>query len=679
MQRFFEISSHIVRCSYAPEGVGHDRPLLVQQENIVGKPVDACPLDVKSVAFHPRDIYRYVVKGKPHIKVIKTVDGQRTQIENLEKEWDRTAYRCEIELQFAPDECIFGLGQDEDGVYNKRGKVEYLYQHNMKIPMPMFVSSLGYGVFFDCACLMVFDDRGETTRITLECVEQVDFYVITGRMDEIIAGFRTLTGRASPLPLWAFGYMQSKERYKTQEELLAVAREYRRLGIPLDVVIQDWKTWEGELWGDKRVDKERYPALSQAMAELHEMQVHALVSIWPNMNSGGRDHREFADRGLLLNDYSTYNTFDPAARRLFWEQAERELYSGGFDGWWCDNTEPFTSPDWGSEDKLDEYTRYQLVGGEHEKYIDPSLANAFALVHAQGIYENQPQKPVVNLTRSGWAGIQKYGAILWAGDTAASWQELKREIAKGLNISMCGIPYWTVDAGAFFAGGSRCWRKWKGDPQAAPVWFWCGDYDQGIADKGYQELYTRWLQFACFLPIFRSHGTDTPREIWHFDEPFQSAIKKTIQLRYRLMPYIAEMARRVVDEHFTILRSLLFDFADDPKATDIDDQFMFGNDLLVVPITHPVLFQPNSKAIENPVTTKRCYLPQGTDWVDFRTGARHSGGKHIEVPVALDHIPVFVRAGVVIPMQEGLQYAEQERPVELLPFGAENASCPAPG
>lgn len=661
MEKFQKITPNIVRCTYTPGSTREvvNTSFYIHPNHMTGKVVAACPLTVADVAFTPRDVYRYVCDGAPRIKIQKTVDGQRTYIENMVRQLDRTAFRARLALHLAPDEHIYGLGQDEDGVFNKRGQIEYLYHHNMKIPMPMFVSSRGYGVLFNCGCLMVFDDTGSHTAITLECVEQLDFFVIAGSMDEIVAGYRLLTGTAAPLPDWMLGYIQSKERYETQAELLESALKHRELGIPLDVIVQDWKTWQGELWGEKRLDKERYPDIASAMRQLHEQNIHALVSVWPNMNMGGTDHDEFARQDMLLGDYSTYNAFDENARRVYWRQAERELYAGGFDGWWCDNSEPFTSPDWGGEEKLAEAERYLLVGGEHEKYLDPAVANLYALLHAQGIYENQPEKPVLNLTRAGYAGIQKYGAVLWAGDTSATWEELRREIAKGMSISLCGIPYWTVDAGAFFAGSTACWRRWKGDPTAEPVWFWQGDYDNGVQDRGYQELYTRWLQFACFLPVFRSHGTDTPREAWQFEQPFYGAITQTIRLRYRLMPYIRNMARRVTEEHFTIMRSLLFDFPEDENAKTIDDAFMFGDDILVYPITKPFYYTAGSKPLPDTPNTWECYLPQGADWYDFWSRTRYLGGQTVQVPVCLEHIPLFVRAGACLPMQSGLQYVGQ--------------------
>ena len=669
MEQFLRIAPNIVRCTYTPGDQVKNESRLVEPKFLRGETCGEFLNPVEKVSFEKRDIYHFSTGGEePVIRVEKTVDGQRTYIENLKEVYDRTAWRAELKLALTEDEHIFGFGQDENGVWDLRGKIEYLYQHNMKIPMPVYVSTRGYGVLLDCACLMIFDDREGAAKLTLECVEQVDYYVITGSMDQIIAGYRELTGRASEMPDWVWGYWQSKEKYTTQEELLDIARRHRKDGVPLDVVVQDWKTWVGDLWGDKYLDKDRYPDMKAASQQLHEMNVHSIVSVWPNMNTGGRNHTEFAEKRMLLNDYSTYDAFNPEARKLYWKQAEEDLYSGGFDGWWCDSTEPFPGPDWCGEVKLPEEERFRIVGGEHEKYLDPAVANAFALYHALGFHENQPKKPVVNLTRSGWAGSQKYGAILWAGDTSATWEELKREIAKGLNVNLSGIPYWTVDAGAFFVGSTECWRKWSGDPDAAPVWFWKGDYNDGVADLGYQELYTRWLQFACFLPIFRSHGTDTPREYWNFDEPFRSVILDTIKLRYRLMPYIKDMARRVTEEHYTMFRSLLFDFAADKNAWKVCDEFMFGDDLLICPVLEPVLYEQGSRKITQTGKTRRCYLPAGTRWVNFYDRSCYEGGQFVEVPAVLEQIPIFVREGAVIPMQEVTMYAARNAEVKKVQF-----------
>ncbi len=671
------ISDTITRFVYTQKGSLINNSLLIDSPSVhQDNSADAAcetPFAIHDVQLIEKPVIQYTTKNDPIVVTMKTVDGDRSYIENLEPYEAGLAYQARITILLSPDEAIYGLGQDELGVYNKRGTIQYLYQHNMRIPMPFFVSSKGYGVLFDCCSLMTFDDTSDMTRITLDCVDQLDFYIITGDFDEIIAGYRELTGRASRLPAWAFGYIQSKETYKTQDELVAVVEEYRRRQIPIDVIVQDWKTWEGELWGDKVLDKSRYPDVRDAILRIHEMHAHTMISIWPNMRAGGKNHEEFARKGMLLGDYSTYDAFSPDARRLYWEQIIAELKD--FDSWWCDSTEPFSSPDWGGSVLLSEEERFALVGDEHKKYLGPHRANTYALLHAKGIFENQkkdfPQKPVLNLTRSGYAGIQKYGVALWAGDTSATWRELRAEIAKGLSVSLSGLPYWTVDIGAFFAGNVECWRKWKGDPEAEAVWFWAGEYNDGVADLGYQELYTRWLQFGVFLPLFRSHGTDTPREIWHFDGIFYDAIVKFIKLRYTLMPYILEMADRVSEEHYTIMRSLMFDFPDDENVQNICNEFMFGDSILVCPVTVPMYFEKNSRPLDSDKQMD-CYLPRGADWVDFWTNAFYHGGQTVTVNASIDAIPLFVRAGSRIPTQRELQYVGEDQPIQWIDFGTDS-------
>lgn len=639
-------------------------------------------IDIARFNLSPIEVVRYTTDGEaPRVEIEKTVDGQRTKISNLRAVTQRTAFAGTVGFRLPKSAAIFGLGQDETGVFNKRGTKQYLYQHNMRTPMPFFVTNQGYGVFFDCASLMIFDDTEELTRMYLDTVDQIDFYLIVGSMDEIISGLRWLTGKATLLPKWAFGYFQSRERYKTQDEMIETAKHYRSLGIPLDCIVQDWKTWVGDLWGQKTVDRERYPDLSEMNETLHEMDVHSMVSIWPNMAQGGLDHTEFANAGLLLGDYSTYDAFSKEARDLYWKQMERELVPGKFDSWWCDSTEPFTAPDWCGERLLPEETRFQLVGGEHKKYLDPAVANLYALMHARGIYEHQrasnPNARVMNLTRSGYSGIQQYGVALWAGDTSARWDVLKGDIAKGISLCLSGIPYWTIDIGAFFVGGAACWRKWCGDPNAKPVWFWAGDYDDGVQNLAYCELYVRWLQLGAFLPLFRSHGTDTPREIWNFGshgEPFYDAIEKAICLRYSLMPYIYSMAMRVALEDYTMMRALLFDFPYDEKAHTVDDQFLFGDSLLVCPVTKPM--QDDASGAVTGSKERKCYLPKGSKWYYYWNGAPYEGGQYINITVKLDEIPLFVRAGSILLTQQPTMYAQQDTAVlELHIYSGANGKC----
>ena len=612
---------------------------------------------------------------KPLIKRVKTVDGERNFIQNLREESDHDAYQGRLYFDFDEDEGVYGLGQAEEGVYNYRHHTQYLYQHNMRIPMPMFVSDKGYGILFDATCLMTFNDTEVGSYMFFDAIPQLSYYVIAGDdLDEIIDGFRYLTGQAAMLPKWAYGYIQSKEQYYTADELADVVKKYRELQVPLDCVVQDWNSWEKDQWGQKSLDPTRYANMRERADEIHAMGAHTMVSVWPNMNTGTPNHTELFDAGYMLNDYATYDAFDEKAREIYWKQAKEGLFDQGFDSWWCDSTEPFSGPDWSGDIKREPWVRYQLVGTEHKKYLDAEKANAYALVHAQGIYENQRRTRenmrVLNLTRSGYASGQKYAAMLWSGDITASWDVMRRQIAEGLNMAMSGYPYWTLDIGGFFTVG----KKWQNrgcscntDPTGR--WFWKGRYDEGVHDKGFCELYTRWIQMGCFLPMFRSHGTDTPREIWNFGSNgtmFSDAIEKYIKLRYRLIPYIYSLAGDVVLRNGTIMRSLLFDFSDDKRAAGMATQFMFGRSLLVCPVLQPMYYEAESTPLDEEKTWK-VYLPADTLWYDFYTGVGYDGGQEILADAPLDTMPLYVRAGSVIPMTSGLQYAmeKNDAPLEL--------------
>ena len=598
---------------------------------------------------------------------------------------DRTAYRARLGFFWEQDEAIYGLGQGEEGIYNYRHHQQYLYQHNMRIPMPMFVSSKQYGVLTDCCSLMTFNEEAEEAYLYLDTVDQMDYYVVAGEsMDDVVKGYRHLTGKAAMLPKWAYGYVQSKEQYYTADELLEVGQEYRQRKIPLDCVVQDWNTWQPGLWGDKKLDKKRYGNIREVNDKLHEMNIHTMVSVWPNMAEGGSNHQEFLEAGHILGDYSTYDAFSEEARDMYWKQANEELFAGGFDSWWCDSTEPFSGPDWGGKVKREPWERYTLVGNEHKKYIDGAKVNAFALKHAKGIFENQrkqkPDKRVLNLTRSGFASQQQYGVVLWSGDIAASWNTMKKQIAEGLNMCLSGMPYWTLDIGAFFVVGSAWQNRGCGNnTNPDPLWFWKGEYNEGVKDRGYCELYTRWFEYGTFLPMHRSHGTDTPREIWNFGEPgtiFYDTIEKYIKLRYRLMPYIYSLAGMVTHEDYTMMRSLIFDFPQDPEVKNIGSQYMFGPSLLICPITEPMYFEAEDQEI---IREKKwnCYLPQGSDWYHYWTNKRYSGGQYVMVEAPIGEMPIFVKAGSILPMlQEDIQYASQkpEMPIKVRVYPGADAN-----
>jgi alpha-D-xyloside xylohydrolase len=616
--------------------------LLVREPARGGKHLERVPVE------------RRIFDPNVAIKTESTVDGIKARVEGARVVVDRQAFQTKLEFLFADGEAIYGLGQHEEGILNYRGKCQYLYQQNMKVAMPVIVSTRGWGILFDTASLCAFHDDEHGSYFWSDVADEMNFYFIVGpEFDQIVAGLRQLTGKPTMLPRWAFGYVQSKERYRTQKELIDTVREFRRRRIPIDCIVQDWLTWTGKWWGDKNPDPERYPDPTALVNELHAMNARLMVSIWPIMRGECPNQVEMRERHFLLGNDATYNAFDPAARDLYWEQANRGWFRHGIDAWWCDCTEPFEA-DWKGSIKPEPWKRVQINTGESNTYLDPAQINAYSIVHSQGIYEHQRKtdssKRVVNLTRSGFPGQQRYGAITWSGDTAATWQVFRRQIADGLNFCVTGNPRWTIDIGAFFVG-----RKEQ--------WFWRGDYPRGCDDEGYRELYVRWLQFGTFLPMFRSHGTDTPREPWRFGEPGQpayEAILKFIRLRYRLLPYIYSLAAAETLRDYTMLRMLAFDFRHDPKVYDIRDQFMFGPALMICPVTHAMYFGPDSTKLPDDVPkTRAVYLPAGSDWFDFWTARRHAGGQTIVADAPLDILPIFVRAGSIVPMGPEVQHSAE--------------------
>ncbi|MGE5613731.1 MAG: TIM-barrel domain-containing protein [Bacillota bacterium] len=597
----------------------------------------------------PFDSYKTILDEDSTVERIVTPDGVKEVIRDAKKVYDKTLYHTRLEFEWAEDEALYGLGQHEEGSLNLRGTRKYLHQANMKIAMPMLLSTRGYGILLDTYSPVIFNDNEYGSYLYNEASNELDYYFIYGKsFDEIILGYRKLTGKAAMLPKWAFGYMQSQERYETQQEIIDTALEYRRRNVPLDCIILDWMSWEDGKWGQKSFDKSRFPDPGEMTRVLHENGVHFMISIWPNMNKSTENYAEMKENGCLFQQSEIYNAFDEKARKLYWKQANEGLFSKGIDAWWCDSSEPIT-PEWNTPYKPEPDQNYLAFHNTAKVYMDETLTNAFPLFHSRTMYEGQRSvtdgKRVVNLTRSGYTGQQKYGTILWSGDISAKWSTLEKQIPAGLNFCATGLPYWTLDIGAFFVK--------KGD-----TWFWDGDFEGGCDDMGYRELYTRWLQFGAFLPIFRSHGTDVRREVWNFGEEggtFYDSIVKFIKLRYRLMPYIYSMAGMVTLKGFTIMRLLAFDFMDDKNVYDIRDQYMFGNALMVCPVTKPMYFEKNSTPLENVEKTRKVYLPAGTDWYDFWTNERLPGGQSIVAAAPLDIIPIYAKAGAIIPVAEAAQ------------------------
>lgn len=605
-----------------------------------------------------KDIYRYTFTGDaPVIVTEKTIDGERSVIKNADTVKVAEAYQGKLSFSLGEDEAIYGLGQQENGYFNYRGMTEYFYQNNMKIAIPVLLSSKGYAIVFDIACMFVFEEKNNCMIFDFDAVNEITYYVIYGKnFDELIHGIRSLSGKAMMLPKWAFGYVQSKERYKTGEEIVSTVKEFQKREIPISCIVLDWHSWEKNKWGNKIFDKSRFPDAKQMVDDLHSKGVSFMISVWPNMHKSTENNHEMAKQGKLLCDYSTYDAFDSEARDLYWKQCEQELFAAGTDAWWCDSTEPFT-PDWSGDVKKPDAVRYQMAKDSTNKYLDARYSNLFALYHARGIYEHQravnKDKRVLNLTRSGSLGSQRYGTVLWSGDIAATWDVLKHQIAEGQSICMSGIPYWTMDAGAFFTGRGDCWRRFIDNPEAEGPhpWFWHGLFENGVMDNGFREYYVRCLQLATYLPMMRSHGTDTPREPWHFGEKgsiHYDTIVKYIKKRYQMMPYSYSLGWKVYQDDYTIMRSLMFDFSEDKKVKNLSQEFMYGPSFLVCPVTKPMEYGPESEKLYEKKQVS-VYLPQGANWYNEESGEYFEGGCETEVYAGVEIMPVFVRAGAIIP------------------------------
>lgn len=610
-----------------------------------------------------KDIIRYVIEGQAKIVSKRTIDGERTFVENAENRCIGKTYEGSLKFAISSGERILGLGQHEEGIHNYRNVTQYLYQNNMKIPMPVLVSTAGYAVILDANCLMTYEEQGNEVTIHFDAVDQIAYYLIeSDSIKELVQGIRKVTGKAPLLPLWAYGYVQSRERYCTQEELVQVASEFGKREIPVSCLVQDWSTWERGKWGDKHVDKKRYPDLKAAVTALHDSGIAFMFSVWPNPGKGSPDNQEMLEAGKLYANLSTYDAFDEEAREIYWKQCQREIFAAGTDAWWCDSTEPFT-PDWNGSEKRSALERYELAKEALTKYMDAREANAYALYHAMGIYDNQKKtdfsRRVVNLTRSGYLSIQKYGAILWSGDIMATWEVFRQQIVEGLQMSVSGIPYWTLDIGAFFCGNYNAWKRWSGAKEGKQPWFWNGLFEDGTADKGYCELYVRWLQYGTFLPIMRSHGTDTPREPWFFGEEgtiYYDTIVKYIHLRYRLLPYIYSLAYQVYAEDAMMMRPLVCDYTCDERAAEIKDQFLFG-DFLVCPVTEPMEFGPGNTLL-NHAAQRQVYLPGGEVWYDYETGDCVSDGaeaKELVVCAPIDKMPLYIKGGSILAVNDKIR------------------------
>jgi alpha-D-xyloside xylohydrolase len=514
------------------------------------------------------------------------------------------AYSIKQQYQLTSDEGIYGLGQHQYGYMNYRGHTVKLVQTNTDAVTPFLISTMNYGILWDNYSKTIFTDNEQETSLWSDVTSSLDYYFIYGKnMDSVIAGYRNLTGQAPMYGKWAYGYWQSKEHYDNRDELLSVVHEYRKRQIPIDNIIQDWDYWDGaQNWGQLFFDEKKYPNPKEMIDIIHKQNFHIMISVWPGLGPNTPIYKDMQQRGFLYRPvgwagFRYYDAYNPAANDLYWRYAEKGLFSKGIDAWWFDSTEPDVI-----NALTKESTEYELKRmdnnflGSFARYLNP-----YSLRITEDTYKNQrkvtDQKRVYILTRSTFAGQQRAAATTWSGDIGANWSVYKNQISAGLNHCMSGIPYWTFDIGAFVIGSYE------------------GVFSNGGKDPAYQELYTRMFQFGSFCPIFRSHGSETPREIWQFGD-FTPTLIKFDNLRYRLLPYIYSMAHQVTENGYTIMRGLPMDFGKDKKAFSIDDQFMFGPALMVCPVTEYMLHRPPEQSI--PLSAEHFRMKDGKFGLDAK-------------------------------------------------------------
>lgn len=549
------------------------------------------------------------------------VNGEKTYHSEMFSDlWDST-------------EAFYGLGQHQAGVLNYHGEDVELSQDNTNISTPFVVSSRGYGILWNNTSRSRFNNRFlHALYLSSEVADTVDYYFIYGPdFDKVIASYRELTGQAPLFGKWAYGFWQCKNKYNSQQEILAVAHKYRELHIPVDNIVQDWFWWN--VMGDPVFNK-NYPDPKGMISDLHENHFHIMFSFWPFFYPGSPVYTDMDKRGYFIDrtivaayhpkGAALYDAFNPAARKYYWQLLDRGLFQIGADAWWLDTDEPESE-----HRETNILVTSKVALGNGARY-----ANMYPLMHTQGVYQGQrvasDQKRVFILSRSAFAGAQRNSITAWSGDVESNWLNFARQIPAGLNFEMSGIPYWTTDIGGFVTGNPD--------------------------DPAYRELFVRWFEYGAFCPIFRVHGTRTTNtnELWSYGPDAETILTSFDRLRYRLMPYIYSLAWMTTNQGYTPMRALVMDFRTDVRAQNIPDEFMYGPAFLVNPVTEPG------------ATSREVYLPKAR-WYDFWTGHATEGGVAIDAPAPLDRIPLFIRAGSIVPMGPDIEFSTQKPadPIEL--------------
>lgn len=545
------------------------------------------------------------------------------------------AYRAEVGFGiYGSHEGFYGLGQHQAGVWNYRGEEVDLSQENTEIAIPLLVSTNGYGILWNNPGRSRFNNRFvHWLYMTSEVADQIDYFFLYGPdADAVIGHYRKLTGEVPLFGRWAYGFWQCKNKYQAQDELLNVAAKYRALHIPVDNIVQDWFWWKtmGEMqWND------HYPDPQALIDTLHKEHFHLMVSIWPYFRPGSPVYDEFDQKGWFIAKtklggfhplgQAVYDPTNPEAAKAYWANANAALFQKGVDAWWLDTDEPETE---GRQDNI--LVDHKLALGSGARY-----ANVFPLFHAGAVSEGQQaasdEKRVFILSRSAFAGAQRYGVTAWSGDVLSDFLAFERQIRAGLNYSISGMPYWTTDIGGFISGGN-------------------------LNDPKFRELFVRWFEFGAFSPVFRVHGTRWPNEneLWSYGPEAQKILVNYDTLRYRLLPYIYSQAWQITNHHGTLMRPLVMDWPQDVTAQNTGDEYLFGPALLV----SPVYLQG--------ATTRSVYLPKA-GWYDFWTGDKVAGEQRLNVAAPLETLPLFVRAGSIVPMGPAMEWSTEKPadPIEL--------------
>lgn len=522
------------------------------------------------------------------------------------------------------------LKGDIDLAANKRYKIRYEWQKDVDDP----IHDKNNGAVQLRWSLPELESYDGIT-LWSEVGDGIDYYFISGpKLDDVIKGYRELTGAAPLLPNWAYGYWHSHINIESQKEYLDLIKEFRKRKIPIDVLVQDLGYWGAYPWGSHMFDEKRYPDPKAMIDEAHQNNIKYIISVWGMFQKGSENWKELLDKDLLFKynncsfwtDKGTwyYNPFSEEGRKVYWDQMNRYLYSKGVDAWWLDASEPEIST------PADPFLYKEVMDnnlGTGARYL-----NAFSLMQTKGIYEGQrstaPDKRVAILARSAFAGQQSYGTIMWTGDIAGTWDVFRKQIKCGLNFALSGLPYWTTDIGGFFINST--------------------DWPLRNEDPGYRELYTRWFQWGTFCPVMRTHGCGPRREMWIMGDESYQIQKKFDELRYRLYPYIYSVAGDITLNGYTMMRPLLMDFASDKKVHAIYDQYMFGPAMMICPV------------LDAGVKSKNIYLPENAKWYDFWTNEQFEGGQSISRNTPLSSIPVMIRAGSILPAIEDVQYISKQ-------------------